>query len=267
MSNKTAVIGFSGICTHVTKPDDPCYHQVVLVDVSDPAIYAGFPMLKDLPAHSARLLVNQKNVQNREEVLQAGSQMPFMAIGDSWSWLLNGVQISIQSGSEVSGARPSCTRSSTWLKDIPSLQHYAPLATSQPRPLAPGIDDRAAACIDIMVGEIVPVDFDPRTGGAGSMWKLPVGPDGEVKVSFTSLTDQSPDPLTLVLKMPESSTIGPVEPLIQIENVGTVDDDENDFLFHYYALFNFVPENARPPRSFGVVESGVGSGCSNSTYP
>jgi hypothetical protein len=266
---KTAAVRFSGICTHLTNTW-PAAHQVMLPDVSNPETYAGIPRLAGLPPHTARLIVNQKNLANREEVLDGPGTLAFEATGNSWSWVLRGVQITIALAPQLLGSPPvppqRLQSAPTWRKDVPSLHHYAPLATGQDRPLAQPVEARAAAMIDIRWGDLVPVNFDARSGGTGVDWTFAVG-ERQVKVTFTSLATGQPVPMTLLLNVPDRACNGPVEPLIQIENVGTAEDDDLDFLFHYYALFAFVPENATPPRNVGLVESGIGAGCSNSSYP
>lgn len=126
---------------------------------------------------------------------------------------------------------------------------------------------RAAAVVHVDHGKLVPVNFDKRSGGSAVQlhWQV-AEKEGAYRLTV-HLTPKSGKPLCIRLNVPPGDQPGPVEPLILIENVGTTKDDENDFLFHYYALFGFVPDNARPPRTLGVVVGGAGVGCSNSSYP
>jgi hypothetical protein len=61
----------------------------------------------------------------------------------------------------------------------------------------------------------------------------------------------------------------PIVPLIQLQNLEAVRGDAppDDFLFHYYLLFDDVPADAKVPKPQGRAEGGTSTGCSNSNYP
>lgn len=267
--DRTAVIHFSGICAHV-RPPYLAQHTVVVADVCDRKKYRSLPLLADLPEHIARLVVRKENVVNTE-VFTHASSLPVKGYADAWSWQLDGVEVLIETLAAqpptTSDAQPGGVLGTPCGWDVPSLDAHAPLPTQQRRPIPDqeSVQTRAAAIIPISTGNLVPVNFDPRSGGTGVQWELPVLEDGTVSVTFKGYRGQQH--LQILLKVPPADVPGPIEPLILIENIGDTKDDERDFLFHYYALFGFVPENARPPRVLGVVEGGAGAGCSNSSYP
>jgi hypothetical protein len=270
--DRTAVIHFSGICAHIRKgsveaPETP--YQVMLPDVSDPAKYAQHPLLAGLPPHTARLIVKKENVRSPEAFTHEAS-LPVQGAIDAWSWRLDGFRLKVEVVPPVPCPLPvPCLKLSNpqgWITDVPSLHFHAPLADGGVREVdEAGLEARAAALLEIDDGELVPVNFDQRTGGSSVQWRLPVPEGGTISVKFIPLRGQRS--LKIDLRVPDPRDTPPVEPLILIENVGTTKDDENDFLFHYYALFGFVPENARAPRRLGVVVGGAGVGCSNSSYP
>lgn len=270
--DRTAVIHFSGICAHVREGDISATrpHKVVIADVSDPQKYAAIPLIADLPPHTARLIVRRENITN-PEVFSHPSSLPIRGSGDAWSWQLDGVHLKIEVTPPpgLLSATLLDPLPASWITDVPSLQAHAPQPAGQSRPLPDEqtLQTRAAAIVSIGAGKLVPVNFDPRSGGTAVQWHLdfPEGSEG-VSITFTGYRGQKSLP-PIQLKMPLPEAPGPIEPLIQIENVGTTKDDERDFLFHYYALFGYVPENARPPRTLGVVVGGAGVGCSNSSYP
>ena len=76
----TAVVRFSGICTHIIKPHgpiiDPAFsdegaHYVLLADVSNPERYACLPELAGLPAHDAKLIVARRSIASSTPLLPA----------------------------------------------------------------------------------------------------------------------------------------------------------------------------------------------------
>lgn len=268
--DRTAIILFSGICAHLRNgsleaPVPP--YRVVLADVSDPANYAAFPLIADLPPHTARLIVTKASILNPAELFAHASGLPVQGLDDAWSWVLDGVRLSIEVTGTPVAAGTVPLLPARWVTDVPSLHAHAPLAAGGQRALdEPGLEARAAAILTLDKGSVVPVNYDARSGGTAVQWHFGVPEGGTVTVTFTALRGQTHLP-TIVLKVPEPDAVGPVTPLIQIENIGTTKDDERDFLFHYYALFGFVPANARPPQNLGVVDGGAGVGCSNSSYP
>ena len=245
---RTAVVRFSGICTHINKaPNGDGIHRVVLADVSTPSTYDGMARLAGLPPHTAALRVAKSSVLHAEPALDPAA--PEML---SWELHHNAWIGIVPDDGDRSTPLP-LQYDGAWSKDIPSVSKLAPLPPGAVAlPLDLDIASRSAATLSISFGTLLPVDHDPETGNSAAEWRFPAK---RVKVMIRSRDLD----VTLKLRIPQGGTT-PGEPLIRIQN-GTATGDSNDFLFHYYLLFNDVPANARLPRG------GTVPGCSNSNYP
>ena len=126
-------------------------------------------------------------------------------------------------------------------------------------PMPNGVASRCAANVKIGFGDLTPVDYDERSGDCSGEWSFAAE---HVTVAIAA-ADGTPIQ-TLVLYVPPADRL-PVEPLIQIENVGRDGDDPDDFLFHYYLLFG--DRTGQVPKSRRRAEGGTSTGCSNSNYP
>ena len=150
-----------------------------------------------------------------------------------------------------------------WASVIPKISALSPPPHPHHRAIALGIEQRRAAWLKIDYGTLTAIDYDPRAGDAAALWRFETA-SGRVFVTI-DVPYGGPQRL-LELELPPEHEL-PVQPLIRIENVGTIEDGRFDFLFHYYLLFAGVPPNASVPNGRGLDEGGTTTGCSNSTYP
>ncbi|HEX8172094.1 MAG TPA: hypothetical protein VF824_16285 [Thermoanaerobaculia bacterium] len=235
-----ATVRFSGICTHF-QPDGSEPHRVRLPLADDPNKYGIHPAMCGVPPHDAYLTVAMNT-------LVPGSDDPRFNLR-----LVNNMQITI----EPAGEKPDAAVTyKNW--------HYIPKISAlvgRHLPITAGIEQRCAAWIEIPFGELVAVDYDARSGDASALWIFDA-PHGKVNVTVRNA--QGTITMNLIVSVPPESL--PVEPLIDISNLGRDDDSPADFLFHYYMLFERLPPN-RTPLLRHIVEGGTTTGCSNSNYP
>jgi hypothetical protein len=259
----TAVVRFSGICTHVQKGHgplvdpsfDPDAHYVMLAYVSHAELYREHVNLRNLPPHVAQIVVARDTI--------VGAQPPLCLYDDG---ARDAVTYRLHDDAKITIAPaydagpPAPLRYERW-DTIPRIHALLPLLPpGQHRPVAPEIARRRAATLAIRSGTITAVDYDIRSGDAAAEWEL------DAPAGLVTLSIDGPEPQTFTLRVPRRDSL-PRVPLIQIENVGRDRDDPYDFYFHYYLLFGHVPDGSNVPHSRHIVEGGTSTGCSNSNYP
>lgn len=249
----TAVVHFSGICTHVRQgfmPGNPNQHLVVLADVRDEATYGGVPGLKGLPPHAAAMRVDPRYVW------PPGSQTAF----DLTHYELR-----------FSGPVGPLRYDESWFH-VPGLSATAPDYMMPPVLPSMALVQRSAAILPIASGTMSAVNYEPASEGAAADWTFEVEPAADGTRMFT--IDLVPlggnvGTKTVQVRVPEQ--LGPAAvPLVWIENAGIDDDDRvHDFLFHYYALFGSdVPKLEQLKlRNQNNLILGGSAGCSNSNFP
>lgn len=246
----TAVVRFSGICTHVRRghaPEaggDPNQHRVMLPDGANPALIG--PDFQQLPPHDAYLVVATANISACIGFAPRPADKSFRIR------LADNAAVAIAPAGDFSPE--PLTYAAGW-SCLPSI-HALALAGSV---IAPDVSRRRAGIVHISHGRLSTVDFDARSGDTSSEWSFEA-PSGRVAIAVAG----PGGPRAMEVTIPPGGP-GPVEPLIQIENVGRDRDDPEDFRFHFYMLFN--EGKGAVPLSRGIVEGGIGTGCSNSIYP
>jgi hypothetical protein len=257
-----ASVHFSGICTHVTSgaPEGEG-HFVMLAEASDPCSYDRIPQLRGLPPHSAKLVVAKSTIRSAtlDECEENGDTLAVRLHGNAK------ITIAPAGGAaEMDEQQLPPEPKPTWRSIIPRICVLSPPPDSHPRSIALGIEQRRAAWLKIgFATELTAVDHDPRTGDASLLWRFNTE-SGRVYVAIDQPYGGGQQ--LLELEVPSQPEL-PLQSLIRIENVGTIEDGRFDYLFHYYLLFAGVPPNAPMPNGRGLDEGGTVLGCSNSTYP
>ena len=242
-------VKFSGICTHIrdaifddaVSPATMPPHRVVLVHGESGAYFEA--QQQSVPPHMPLLRIDPRSL------LQPLPYIPGLQLQIPGAWLLQGVRLRVANAVSDQPLRYD----STWDEIMPSLTFYAGMSNPPLTLDAEVVTGEIAACyFDVDCGDFTTKYIDANDYAAKAV--LTVQTDGPPQLEITRFFDQR----RTLLPLPDDIAI-------VVENVGETKDTDWDFLLHYLVA-QTIPPTATPP-PVRDVPSGIGAGCSNSSYP